>query len=153
MKYAFFDLDGTLNGNKARVDFVPEDVTVNENWLGWHKAFKLEPMNRELITAAQALYKAGFGIGVISNRDQSLSAETYRHLNSEGFPEYISIFRQAKDHQHPSDWKFNTVQNAMLFLPNGSIVMHFDDDKKSQDKLVQRFAHSDLNYIPMYVNF
>lgn len=153
MKYAFFDLDGTLNGSKGRGDYIPKDVRDNSAWLRWHEAFQLEPLNTSLIQTAQQLFKAGFHIIVVSNRDTSLLSKTYHYLRGNGFPEHESVLRQPEDNRHPSGWKINTIENLMRTMREGSHVMHFDDDKGAQLKLLERFQYSGTVYTPIYINF
>lgn len=151
MKLAIFDLDGTLNTSNKRGEFIPTDPTVNENWLRWHQAFKLEKLNTALISTASALNKAGYQIAIVSNRDESLARETYLHLCSNGFPPARTIFRQQKDNRKPCDWKADTIKLLCEFTAGE--VQHFDDDAKAIKKLTDLFKGKQINYIPLLINW
>lgn len=156
-KLALFDLDGTLNGNKARGDYVPENVRINKDWLPWHKAFRLEKLNLPLINTAYRMARAGYKNIVVSNRDQLLASDTQIYLANSGFPACSYILRADDDNRRPSRWKIDTIKNLLQIGNYGTEVLevhHFDDDKKALQELEEFFGTNRMiMYIPHLVVF
>lgn len=151
MKLAIFDLDGTLNTSNKRSEFIPTDPTINENWFRWHEAFRLEKLNTNLIKTANALYKAGYVIAIVSNRDESLAEATQLYLSNNGFPPAHTIFRQRKDKRKPCDWKADTIKLLCQYIEGD--VQHFDADAIAIKKLTEFFKGRPVNYIPLHINW
>lgn len=151
MKIALFDLDNTLNSTSKRKTLIPDDPSVNENWLPWHRAFTSERVNTKLVKTAIAYSKAGYQIGVVSNRDTSLVEETRKLLGHYGFPEARYHFREQKDNRSPSQWKQHTISHLLAFCKQAE-VHHFDDDCIALNRLSEQFAYPDhVLYVPHFV--
>lgn len=152
-KLAIFDLDGTINTSNARAELVPKDPRKHAAWHPWHKAFRMERLNIDLIKTAQAYHKAGYMISVVSNRDENLSMATSLHLYEANFPTARYHLRNIEDTRTTVDWKSETIQNLLAYA--GKIeVHHFDDDKKALEKLTEQFKFDDdILYIPHLVSW
>lgn len=152
-KLALFDLDGTINTSKARKQFIPENTRDNAAWLPWHKAFRMERLNLDLIKTAAAYASAGFTVSVVSNRDDSLVTDTSIYLNNSGFPDARYHLRSAADNRYPSTWKEQTIRSLLAYAGRVE-VHHFDDDKKALDRLADIYRHSlDVKYIPHLIKW
>lgn len=153
LKLALFDLDGTLNTSKARKEFIPENTRDNSAWLRWHEAFHMERLNLDLIKTAAAYADAGYTIGVVSNRDSGLIAETRIYLNNNGFPDALYHLRTQADSRYPATWKEQTIRNLLAYSGNVE-VHHFDDDKQAIQRLAGHYQHSPrVSYIPHLVSW
>lgn len=152
-RLALFDLDGTLNTSSARKDFVPENAFVNSAWLEWHKAFRIERLNLSLIRTASCMAGAGYEIGVVSNRDESVSRDTCIYLENAGFPGAMYHLRSADDDRKTKDWKVTTVYNLLAYA--GPVEVHmFDDDLPALKKLTERFQFNrSVQFIPHHITF
>jgi phosphoglycolate phosphatase-like HAD superfamily hydrolase len=141
IRLALFDLDSTLNSGDRRKDFIPTDTRINANWLDWHKAFRMERLNHNLITTAAGYAAAGYKIGVVSNRDNSLIQDTRVYLGNSGFPEAQFFLRSGDDNRRTKAWKLDTFNSILAFI--GPAEVHiFDDDGPMLDALSERYRYS-----------
>ena len=152
-KLALFDLDGTINTSNARSGFIPENRNNNAAWLGWHKAFRMERLNLSLIHTADCLADAGYEIGVVSNRDESVMQDTHIYLKNASFPDARYHLRSANDNRKTRDWKVSTVYNLLVY--SGPIEVHmFDDDLPALKQLCKRFQfNQSVQFIPHHITF
>ena len=152
-KLALFDLDGTINTSSARSALVPENRTNNAAWLGWHKAFRMERLNLSLIHTASCMSAAGYEIGVVSNRDESVMQDTHIYLKNSGFPDARYHMRSADDNRKTKEWKFSTVYNLLVY--SGPVEVHmFDDDLPALKQLCERFQFNrSVLFIPHHITF
>lgn len=153
LKLALFDLDGTINSNTSRKDFIPENTRDNAAWLRWHQAFRMERLNLSLIKTAAAYDQAGYTVAVVSNRDDSLASDTSIYLNNSGFPDARYHLRSQNDNRTTLLWKEKTVQHLLAY--SGDVeVHHFEDDRKVLERLSDLYQHSNrVLYIPHLVNW
>ena len=152
-KLALFDLDGTINTSNARSGFIPENHSNNAAWLDWHKAFRMERLNLSLIHTADCLAGAGYEIGVVSNRDESVMQDTQIYLKNSGFPDARYHLRSADDNRKTRDWKVSTVYNLLVY--SGPVEVHmFDDDLPALKQLRERFQfNQSVQFIPHHITF
>lgn len=152
-KLALFDLDSTLNTVKNRSGYVPENTGNNAAWLGWHKAFRMEKLNLDLIKTAKAYKQAGYEIAVVSNRDSSLAVDTKIYLSNSGFPEGKYFLRNIDDNRHTSDWKTSTIFHLLAF--SEPVEVHiFDDDKRMLNRVTEKYEHHDSVFVvPHLIEF
>jgi hypothetical protein len=152
-KLALFDLDGTINTSNARSGFIPENRNNNAAWLGWHKAFHMERLNLSLIRTADCLAGAGYEIGVVSNRDESVMQDTHIYLKNAGFPDAHYHLRNADDNRRTRDWKVSTVYSLLVY--SGPVEVHmFDDDLPALKQLRERFQFNHpVQFIPHHITF
>lgn len=152
-KLALFDLDGTINTSSARSALVPENRNNNAAWLGWHKAFRIERLNLSLIRTARCMAGAGYEIGVVSNRDESVMQDTQIYLKNSGFPEARYHMRSADDNRKTKEWKISTVYNLLVY--SGPVEVHmFDDDLPALKQLCERFQfNQSVQFIPHHITF
>ena len=152
-KLALFDLDGTINTSNARSGFIPENRNNNAAWLGWHKAFRMERLNLSLIRTADCLASAGYEIGVVSNRDESVMQDTQIYLKNSGFPDARYHLRSADDNRKTKEWKISTVYNLLVY--SGPVEVHmFDDDLPALKQLRERFQfNQSVQFIPHHITF
>lgn len=154
-KLALFDLDNTLYTTKHRVHLIPNhDIRNNAQWLEWHTAFHSEKLNLPLIKTADAYKKAGFDIGVVSNRIESLREETRINLVLAGWPtECRYHLRALDDNRLPSMWKIQTIFNLLSYMEPVEVHI-FDDDKKVLTSLVEIYCNEpSVNIIPHTICF
>lgn len=153
LKLALFDLDGTINSNTSRKQFIPEDTRDNAAWLRWHQAFRSERLNLSLIKTASAYDQAGYTVSVVSNRDDSLASDTSIYLSNSGFPSARYHFRSQHDNRTTLMWKEQTVRNLLAY--SGDVeVHHFEDDLKVLERLSDLYRHSGrVLYIPHLINW
>lgn len=152
-KLALFDLDGTINTSNARSALIPENRTNNAAWLGWHKAFRMERLNLSLIHTARCMAKAGYEVGVVSNRDVSVENDTRIYLGDSGFVASQYHLRSADDNRKTRDWKVSTVYNLLVYSGPAEVHM-FDDDLPALKELCQRFLYNkEVQFIPHHVTF
>ena len=150
-KLALFDLDGTINTSSARSALVPENRTNNAAWLGWHKAFRMERLN--LIRTASCMSAAGYEIGVVSNRDESVMQDTHIYLKNSGFPDARYHMRSADENRKTKEWKISTVYNLLVY--SGPVEVHmFDDELPALEQLCERFQFNrSVLFIPHHITF
>ncbi len=135
-KLAIFDLDNTLNSTIHRQHLIPDDPTLNQNWLPWHKAFNLESANLPLIKTLERLREDKWKIIVCSNRCESLIGETEKwfkgiHTYSR-IDEYI--LRSPYDHTPPTEWKARAIGD-LFRLSTPAVTLIFDGDLEALDSV------------------
>lgn len=152
---AIFDLDGTLNSTKARIELVPDNSRDNKAWIPWHAAFALEELNYGLIDTAMAMNASGTDILVVSNRNDQFSFDTQKHLRNSGFPATAMVLRDDYDYRSTKSWKVDTIKNLVLLLREEVVIHHFDDDKPVLKSLTEYFRSNRpyVHYVPHLVEF
>lgn len=81
----FCDLDGVLNGNSEfRKQYIPKDPSNQHDWLEWHKAWVIEPLNHKGIEMVKSLVNQESILISLSNRSKVLDKETNDRFKEEG---------------------------------------------------------------------
>lgn len=152
-KIILCDLDGTLNTNNRRGEYIPANDKSNEAWLPWHKAFEREILNESLIETLNSLQKIGYELVLVTNRDHSVKEKTIEYLKRNGLNTkgIIGFFRDSNEEtQSATVWKASMLSTLLRILETDTHVIWFDDDKKAF-KLVGNFHKVTLTKI--YINF
>ncbi len=130
-----FDIDGVLVDSESRLRMClkPDNEVDWKCFLDCRKLFLDRPKPRN-IDFLKSLRNRGFGIIIVTGRDEPMRECTINQLRSFGVNDFDGLFMRPKGHDEPDPiYKLWMIRNL---LSKYEIMVHFDDNANTVSTLV-----------------
>lgn len=155
----FCDLDGVLNGNSEfRKKYIPKDPSNQHEWLEWHKAWILEPLNHQGIAMVKTLLTQDSFLISLSNRSKVLDKETNDRFKEEGQLTFDLIHNRSENlGGSAADFKLEALLSLIPMFCMGAMttmdkveIFLIDDDKSVINKVRKYLPNVSAILVPKF---